>query len=119
MTTTMSAPLNATDRTHREQFAEYARQHGHPTFRTVLDRLYDLWDEWNAGFFAGRLIRPHILLAERRAQEPSVTIPISAAGVAQPDTHSAESAAGQSSERQALRCLCRRPVPLRRRHPVA
>ena len=59
--------LNTADRTHRAQFAEYARQYGHPAFRPVLDRLYDLWDKWNTQFFAGRLVLPHILLAEPRS----------------------------------------------------
>jgi hypothetical protein len=57
-------PLTSADRKHRKEFATFARQHGHGPYRPVLERLYALWEDWNDKYFAGKLITPHILLAE-------------------------------------------------------
>ena len=59
--------LTAADRKHRRDFAAYAREHGHGPYRPVLARLYALWEDWNREHFAGKLITPHILLAEPRS----------------------------------------------------
>jgi hypothetical protein len=59
--------LTPADRKHREEFASFAREHGHGPYRPVLERLYVLWESWNAEHFAGKLITPHILLAEPKS----------------------------------------------------
>lgn len=62
-----ATPLTPTDRKHREQFAKFAREHGHGPYRAVLDQLYALWEGWNKEYFKGKLITPHILLAEPKS----------------------------------------------------
>jgi hypothetical protein len=59
--------LTSADRRHREEFATFARRHGHEPYRPVMERLYDLWEDWNRDYFGDRLIKPHILLAEPRS----------------------------------------------------
>ena len=59
--------LSAADRSHRAQFADYARHYGSPEHRAVLDPLYDLWEEWNAQFFERRMVLPHLLLLEPKS----------------------------------------------------
>lgn len=56
--------MNDADLEERERFAEYARQRGDPRYRDILDRLYALWEGWNATYFDGKMIIPHIVLAE-------------------------------------------------------
>ena len=59
--------LTPADRKHRKEFAAYAREHGHEAYRPLLDRLYALWEDWNRQYFAGKLVTPHILLAEPKS----------------------------------------------------
>jgi hypothetical protein len=59
--------LTAADRKHRKEFAAYAREHGHEAIRPLLDRLYALWEDWNRQYFGGKLVTPHILLAEPKS----------------------------------------------------
>ena len=61
------APLTPADRQHREAFAAYAKEHGHGPYRPLLERLYALWEDWNQSYFAGKLVTPHILLAEPKS----------------------------------------------------
>jgi hypothetical protein len=60
-------PLTAADKKHRKEFAAYAREHGHEHYRSLLDRLYALWEDWNRQYFGGKLVTPHILLAEPKS----------------------------------------------------
>jgi hypothetical protein len=58
------SPLTETDRSHREQFADYACHHSEPWHKEHLDRLYALWDTFNRDYWDGRLVKPHILILE-------------------------------------------------------
>ncbi len=59
--------LTPADRHHREEFSHFVRKHAHGPHRLVLKHLYRLWDDWNREYFRGRLLTPHILLAEPRS----------------------------------------------------
>jgi hypothetical protein len=61
------APLTPADRKHREEFAAFSVKHGHEAYRAVLESLYQLWDGWNRDYFGGRLVKPHLLLAEPKS----------------------------------------------------
>lgn len=63
----MSPPLTPADKKHRKQFAAYAREHSHEAYRPLLDRFYALWEDWNREHFGGKLVTPHILLAEPKS----------------------------------------------------
>ena len=57
--------LNERDVQHRIEFARYATEDAASDWhRTLLDRLYGLWDSINGDHFRGVCIKPHILLAE-------------------------------------------------------
>src|SRR5262249_12691403 len=59
------SPLPPEAVTHREQCARFARENAAPWHRTHLGRLYELWEEWNRAYFAGRLVAPpYIFLTE-------------------------------------------------------
>ena len=58
------------DLRHRVEFARYAREYGHEGYRDVLDRIYATWEGWNRDHFDGKLVPPHIMLAEPRTPAP-------------------------------------------------
>ena len=59
--------LTPADRKHREEFATFSIKHGHEAYRAVLESLYALWEVWNRDHFGGRLVKPHVLLAEPKS----------------------------------------------------
>ena len=59
--------LTPADRKHREEFAAFSIKHGHEAYRAILESLYTLWEGWNRDYFAGKLVKPHILLAEPKS----------------------------------------------------
>jgi hypothetical protein len=61
---TIVKPLNGAVQTHREQFAEFSRSFAEPWHQAHLEHLYSLWDMFNREYWEGKLVRPHILLAE-------------------------------------------------------
>src|SRR5262249_4088315 len=52
---------------HREQFAEFVRENAQGAFSGLLRRLYAKFYTWNADYFGGKVLWPHILLAEPKS----------------------------------------------------
>jgi hypothetical protein len=48
----------------REAFRAYVDEEAEPWYRENLGRLFTLWDEWNAQYFAGAMVTPHLLLTQ-------------------------------------------------------
>jgi hypothetical protein len=57
-TNAMIAPASHDE--ERRAYANFARQHGEAQYRAPLAELYSKWDRFNNGFFAGRLLEPHL-----------------------------------------------------------
>jgi hypothetical protein len=62
--------LNAADKKHRKDFAEYATQDSASDWhREVLEPLYAFWDSANRDYFEGACVKPHILLNEPKVPQ--------------------------------------------------
>jgi hypothetical protein len=67
---TIREKLNAADKKHRRDFAEYAiHDSASDWHREMLDRLYTFWDSANRDYFENACVKPHILLNEPKVPQ--------------------------------------------------
>lgn len=55
--------LSKQDIAHRQDFAQFARNHSEEWYRLRLERLYQRWNEWNQEFFDGKMAEPYLMIS--------------------------------------------------------
>lgn len=56
--------IHDADKKHREEYMNYAKQHGQEWYREYMTRLYEDWEKWNVKYFDNTLVPPYILLTD-------------------------------------------------------
>lgn len=78
MTTTTTPP----DADHRAAFRAFVLDQAEAWHRAHMGRLYELWDGWNAAYFAGQLVPPYVLLTRPKVPRRWATARASPASAA-------------------------------------